>query len=118
MKQAISILATANILGFSDVALARSTSPFVGEHKNSSVIEHGDGRISSKMKPVASAYNKYDKLLLKEGLFKDRVNYFDRINEALFGKKETKLERVIAEHEAKKQGLRPKKTKSSRHKLG
>lgn len=89
MRQAIAIVATANALGgLPSGAHARSSSPFVGQHKDATVIEHGNGRISTKMKPMAAPFNKYDNLLLKEGLFKDRVGYFDSIKEALFGKEE------------------------------
>ena len=64
----------------------RNTSPFVGEHKHAKTIDHGNGRISSKMTPVAASYNKYENLMVRDGLFQDRVSIFDRVSEAIFGK--------------------------------
>ena len=49
-----------------------NSSPFVGEHRDARTIEHGNGRVTSKMHPVKNAYNKYESFIQRDGLFKNR----------------------------------------------
>ena len=70
MKQAVVLGILANIFGFADARA--SSSPFVGQHKDASVIEHGNGRVTTRIKPVAAPFNKHEDMLVKEGLFKNR----------------------------------------------
>ena len=103
MKQKLLVAGIASLARISEGV---NTSPFVGDHKHASVIDHGNGRLSSKMKPVAAPYNKYEKLLKREGHFEDRVSWFSRISEALFGREETSYEKARNKHELKKKGIK------------
>jgi len=62
--------------------------PFVGEHRNSSIYDHGNGNVSMKMTAKAAPFNKYDKLLVKEGLFQNRKSPLTRLGDYLWGKPE------------------------------
>lgn len=58
--------------------------PFVGEHADATSI-NGDGRVTSKMKPVKAAYNKHAKHLTKQGLFEEQKYLADHIQEMIWG---------------------------------
>lgn len=47
-------------------------SPFVGEHSEARTVQHENGRISSKLNHVKTSFNKYESLIVRDGLFKGR----------------------------------------------
>ena len=111
MKSVFGAITAASLVA--TAAKARHSSPFVGEHRDASSINHGDGRMTMKMKPTPAPWNKYESQLVKEGLFEDRWTYVGTAKEALFGKEDLNLDKDNA---AKKEG---KKVYSGRsHKLG
>ena len=71
----------------------RNSSPFVGEHKDARTIEHGNGRVTNKMHPVKTSYNKYASFIERENLFTNRTTADKEpkqslFSELLFGKQE------------------------------
>ena len=50
----------------------RSSSPFVGEHRDSRAITHDNGRVSAKMQATKTSYNKYESIIEQKDLFKNR----------------------------------------------
>ena len=64
-------------VGGAIVALA-AANPFVGEHKDKNVINHGNGRISNRLKPVQTKMNKYENLLYRGKLFKPKKTVLEQ----------------------------------------
>ena len=62
--------------------------PFVGEHREASNYDHGDGSLSMKMTAKAAPYNKYEKLLVKDGLFQNRKSTYTKLGEYIWGSEE------------------------------
>lgn len=72
MRKAFSAIAVASVVAEARHSRLKSTSPFVGEHKEARTINHGDGRVSAKMHPVAQAINKYADVMYTGEMFPER----------------------------------------------
>ena len=66
MRKAFELLMAGGLIAVSNA------SPFVGEHADKNSIDHGDGRVSMRMKPVKTSMNKYDSLMYRGKLFTDK----------------------------------------------
>ena len=72
------------LMGSASLALVHA-SPFVGEHADKSSVDHGNGRVSMRMKAVKTNMNKYESLLYKGELFKDRKSPIQQFSDLVFG---------------------------------
>ena len=114
MRKALAIMAMAGALTEAAKRRTPSSSPFVGEHRHAEHVDHGDGSATMRMKTKPkAAFDKYEHLYVKEGLFKNRKKPFlDRVSEFFFGPQETDAEKRLREH------LEKQKFSGKSHKLG
>ena len=87
--ESVSLLST-----YALAANQTSYHPFVGEHAEAGMVDHGDGRVSTRLSPTAAPFNKYESLLIKDdSLFRNDAhrraeNQPTTLYEALFSTSE------------------------------
>ena len=99
MRKALGVISA---LALVEARRVSQTSPFVGENKDAHSVDHGDGNTSMRLRSTNATYNKYESMIVREGLFKGRKSTYSAMKDFVFGKEETPLEKALRnKHQAK-----------------
>ena len=99
MRKALGVISALAIV---EARRVSQTSPFVGENKDAHSVDHGDGNTSMRLRSTNATYNKYESMIVREGLFKGRKSTYSAMKDFVFGKEETPLEKALRnKHQAK-----------------